>query len=155
MRGNNQCSFFNKGLDAPNDSLSIEVTIEPLIEASLEIEEEEHLSARHILSSFHLIRQSQLANLVLSYTMLHRINACFWDLTRQNHVIREVPDATACWCTYIIPIKAYIKCQGTLSEFIVCLYWNARILLCLNVLTQILHLFSFYLPSTLPLLCFY
>jgi hypothetical protein len=42
MRGNNQCSFFNKGLDAPNDSLSIEVTIEPLIEASLEIEEEQH-----------------------------------------------------------------------------------------------------------------
>jgi hypothetical protein len=38
----NQRSFFNEGLDAPNDGLGIEVTIEPLIEASLEIEEEQH-----------------------------------------------------------------------------------------------------------------
>ena len=39
---NSQSSFFNESLDAPNDSLRIEVAIEPLIEASLEIEEEQH-----------------------------------------------------------------------------------------------------------------
>ena len=33
MRGNSQCSFFDEGLDASNDSLGIEVAIEPLIEA--------------------------------------------------------------------------------------------------------------------------
>ena len=37
-----QRSFFYEGLDASNDGLSIEVTIEPFIEASLEIEEEQH-----------------------------------------------------------------------------------------------------------------
>lgn len=42
MGGNDQCSFFNKGLYAPNDGLDIEVTIESLVEASLEIEEEQH-----------------------------------------------------------------------------------------------------------------
>ena len=42
MGGNSQCPFFNEGLDAPNDGLSIEVTIESLIEACLEIEEEQH-----------------------------------------------------------------------------------------------------------------
>ncbi len=70
MRGNNQRSFINEGLDAPNDGLGIEVAIEPLIEAcsdlrprlltlgrgdasitllslnrSLEVEEEKHLFA--------------------------------------------------------------------------------------------------------------
>ena len=38
----NQRPFFNEGLDAPNDGLSIEVTIKPLIETCFEIEEEQH-----------------------------------------------------------------------------------------------------------------
>jgi hypothetical protein len=38
----NQRPFFGEGLDTPNDSLSIEVAIEPLIEACLEIEEKQH-----------------------------------------------------------------------------------------------------------------
>ena len=42
MGSDSQSSFFNESLDAPNDSLSIEVTIEPLIETSLEVEEEQH-----------------------------------------------------------------------------------------------------------------
>ena len=42
MSSNSQCSFFEKCLETPNDSLSIKVTIKPLIEASLEIEEEQH-----------------------------------------------------------------------------------------------------------------
>lgn len=42
MTSNSQRSFFNKGLDAPNDNLSIEVTIEPFIKARLEIEEKQH-----------------------------------------------------------------------------------------------------------------
>ena len=42
MRCDSQCTFFDEGLYAPNDGLSIEVTIEPLIEASLEVEEEQH-----------------------------------------------------------------------------------------------------------------
>jgi hypothetical protein len=37
-----QRSFFNEGLDAINDGLGIEVTIESLIEACLEVEEKEH-----------------------------------------------------------------------------------------------------------------
>ena len=42
MSNDSQSSFFDEGLDASNDGLGIEVTIEPLIEASLEIEEEQH-----------------------------------------------------------------------------------------------------------------
>ena len=42
MRCDSQCTFFNKGLYASNDSLRIEVAIEPFIEASFEIEEEQH-----------------------------------------------------------------------------------------------------------------
>ena len=42
MSSNSQCSLFDESLYASNDSLSIKVTIEPLIEASLEIEEEQH-----------------------------------------------------------------------------------------------------------------
>ena len=38
----NQRSFFNEGLDASNDGLSIKVTIEPLVETSFEVEEEQH-----------------------------------------------------------------------------------------------------------------
>lgn len=44
MSNDSQSSFFNESLDAPNDSLRIEVAIEPLIEASLEVEEEQHHS---------------------------------------------------------------------------------------------------------------
>lgn len=40
MSNDCQSSFFYEGLDAPNDGLSIEITIEPFVEASLEIEEE-------------------------------------------------------------------------------------------------------------------
>lgn len=40
MRCDSQCSFFDKGLYASNDSLRIEVAIEPFIEASFEVEEE-------------------------------------------------------------------------------------------------------------------
>jgi len=42
MSNDSQSSFFNEGLDAPNDGLSIEVTIKPLIETCLEIEEEQN-----------------------------------------------------------------------------------------------------------------
>ena len=42
MSNDSQSSFFNEGLDAPDDGLSIEITIEPFEEASLEIEEEQH-----------------------------------------------------------------------------------------------------------------
>ena len=42
MSSNSQCSFFEKCLETPNDSLRIEVTIKPLIETCLEIEEEQH-----------------------------------------------------------------------------------------------------------------
>jgi len=38
----NQRSFFNEGLDAPNDGLGIEVAVEPFVETSLEVEEEQH-----------------------------------------------------------------------------------------------------------------
>lgn len=46
MTSNSQRSLFNKGLDAPNDNLSIEVTIEPFIKARLEVEEEQHQFTR-------------------------------------------------------------------------------------------------------------
>ena len=39
MSSNSLCSFFNKGLYAPNNGLSIKVTIEPFVEACLEVEE--------------------------------------------------------------------------------------------------------------------
>ena len=42
MGSNSQRPFFNEGPDAPNDGLGIIVTIEPLIEACLEVEEEQH-----------------------------------------------------------------------------------------------------------------
>ena len=42
MRCDSQCTFFDEGLYASNDSLRIEVAIEPFIEASFEIEEEQH-----------------------------------------------------------------------------------------------------------------
>jgi len=42
MSSDSQSSFFNERLDAPNDGLSIEVTIEPLVETSLKVEEEQH-----------------------------------------------------------------------------------------------------------------
>ena len=42
MRCDSQCSFFDKGLYASNDSLRIEVAIEPFIESCFEIEEEQH-----------------------------------------------------------------------------------------------------------------
>ena len=42
MSSDCQRSFFSEGLDAPNNGLSIEVTIESLIEACLEVEEEQH-----------------------------------------------------------------------------------------------------------------
>ena len=42
MGSNSQRSLFDEGLYASNDSLRIEVAIEPFIEASLEIEEEQH-----------------------------------------------------------------------------------------------------------------
>ncbi len=38
-----QCSLFDEGLYASNDSLSIEVAIKPFIETNLEVEEEKHL----------------------------------------------------------------------------------------------------------------
>ena len=37
-----QRSFFNEGLDAPNVGLGIEVAVEPFVETSLEVEEEQH-----------------------------------------------------------------------------------------------------------------
>ena len=42
MSNDSHSSFFNEGLDASNDGLGIKVTIEPLIEACLEVEEEQH-----------------------------------------------------------------------------------------------------------------
>jgi hypothetical protein len=42
MSGNSQCPFFKEALETPNDGLGIKVTIEPFIETSLEVEEEEH-----------------------------------------------------------------------------------------------------------------
>ena len=42
MSSNSQRSLFDEGLYASNNSLGIEVTIEPLIEACLEVEEEQH-----------------------------------------------------------------------------------------------------------------
>ena len=42
MSNDSQSSFFNEGLDTPDDGLSIEVAIETFIEASLEVEEEQH-----------------------------------------------------------------------------------------------------------------
>ena len=42
MRCDSQCSFFDEGLYTSNDSLRIEVAIEPFIEASFEVEEEQH-----------------------------------------------------------------------------------------------------------------
>jgi len=42
MGSDNQCTFFEKALEAPDDGLSIEVAIEPFIESSLEVEEKEH-----------------------------------------------------------------------------------------------------------------
>ena len=42
MSNDSQSSFFNERLYASNDSLSIEVAIEPFIETCLEIEEEQH-----------------------------------------------------------------------------------------------------------------
>ena len=42
MRCDSQCTFFDEGLYTSNDSLRIEVTIKPLIETCLEIEEEQH-----------------------------------------------------------------------------------------------------------------
>ncbi len=46
MSSDSQSSFSYEGLDAPNDGLRIEVAIEPLIEACLEIEEEQHQFTR-------------------------------------------------------------------------------------------------------------
>ena len=42
MSSDRQSSFFNEGLDTPNDGLGIKIAIEPLIEASLKVEEEQH-----------------------------------------------------------------------------------------------------------------
>lgn len=42
MSNDSQSSFFNEHLYASNDRLGIKVAIEPLIEACLEIEEEQH-----------------------------------------------------------------------------------------------------------------
>ena len=42
MSNDSQSSFLNEGLNAPDDGLGIEVAIEPFIEASLEVEEEQH-----------------------------------------------------------------------------------------------------------------
>ena len=42
MHCDSHCTLFNKGLDAPNDGLRIEVAIEPFVEACLEIKEEQH-----------------------------------------------------------------------------------------------------------------
>ena len=39
---NSQRSFFKKCLETPDDGLRIEVAVESFIEASLEIEEEQH-----------------------------------------------------------------------------------------------------------------
>ena len=42
MSNDSQSSFLNEGLNAPDDGLGIEVAIEPFIESSLEVEEEQH-----------------------------------------------------------------------------------------------------------------
>ena len=42
MSNDSQSSFFNERLYASNDSLSIKVTIKPLVEASFEVKEEQH-----------------------------------------------------------------------------------------------------------------
>ena len=42
MRCDSQCTFFDEGLYASNDSLRIEVAIEPFVETSLKVEEEQH-----------------------------------------------------------------------------------------------------------------
>ena len=42
MGSNSQRSFFEKCFDAPDNGLGIEVAVEPLIKASLEVEEKEH-----------------------------------------------------------------------------------------------------------------
>ena len=42
VSSDSQSSFFNEGLDAPNDGLGIEVAVEPFVETSLEVEEEQH-----------------------------------------------------------------------------------------------------------------
>ena len=42
MGSNSQRSLFDEGLYASNDSLSIKVTIKPLIETCFEVEEEQH-----------------------------------------------------------------------------------------------------------------
>lgn len=42
MGSNSQRSLFDEGLNASNDGLSIKVTIEPLVETSFEVEEEQH-----------------------------------------------------------------------------------------------------------------
>ena len=42
MSRDSQCTFFDEGLYTSNDSLRIEVAIEPFIEACFEIEEEQH-----------------------------------------------------------------------------------------------------------------
>lgn len=42
MGSNSQRPFFKKAFETPNDSLSIEIAIEPFIETSLEVEEKEH-----------------------------------------------------------------------------------------------------------------
>jgi len=42
MSCDSQSSFFNEGIDAPDDSLGIEVAIEQFVEGSLEVEEEQH-----------------------------------------------------------------------------------------------------------------
>lgn len=42
MSSNSQRSLFDEGLYASNNSLGIEVTIKPLVEASFEVEEEQH-----------------------------------------------------------------------------------------------------------------
>ena len=42
MSSNSQCSLFDESLYASNESLSIKVAIKPLVEASFEVEEEQH-----------------------------------------------------------------------------------------------------------------
>ena len=42
MSSDCQRPFFEKAFETPNDGLSIEVTIEPFVESSLEVEEKEH-----------------------------------------------------------------------------------------------------------------
>ena len=42
MSSNSQRPFFEEVPETPNNGLSIEVTIEPFVKSSLEIEEKEH-----------------------------------------------------------------------------------------------------------------